>query len=1170
MNFLTRFSLKNATAVLLLVVLITGAGIYSAQTMKQETMPDITIPYIAIATAYPGASPDDVLENVTKPIERALSGTSGLKNLTSTSAENVSLVVLEFDFDTDMDKTKTKVEEALKKIQFPDGVLTPNVTRISFGSFPVLKIAVTNPSVSPLELEEKVKDVVLPSISGVEGVGQAQLETATTRAYYVKLDAAKLRDRNLTYQDVKNQILGNNLSFPTGELTEKGLVKPVRVTGKIENLDQLKNLSIVIYPNQAETMSTAFAQIGKGIGTIGSAVGQLGGAVGQLGQGLSTVSTAFGTQIGLLTAITDLQNNLFNAKMALMSAQATLRDPTASDADKAAATALVSQLTPQVSMMESALSSLRAQLTSLQDQMKQQASTQKLPTSLKPTARKTGSSISVPEPTLEQVTLKELGSVYEGTGKTDAISRMNGSPSVVIDVLKTQEGNTVDVADNVRAKMDEIKDRLPAGTEFTYFLDQSKSVKASIKGMLNEGLLGALFAFVVILLFLGNIRSTIIAAVSIPLSVLIALTFLKQFGVTLNIMTLGGLTVAIGRVVDDSIVVIENIYRHLQMNEKRTENLVLVGAREVTSAITSSTITTVGVFVPLAMVSGIVGKFFVPFATAVSLAMASSLLVAVTVVPLLAKLLMLNGRVRPHAEGGGALVRAYRRTLQVALNHKIVTVVIALGLFGLSLTLLGKVGTSFIPESKEKIVAVDITMKPGTEIAKTDEVAKKIEAIFEKDPDVEQYQTSVGSPKGSLTISGGVEGSNAGHVYAKLKPGVDAQKKIRELRSRVATIDSSAKTSVYLASTIGMGNTSKLQLFVYGDRIEDIQKAAELITAKLSTMEGLENVTNNLSQSKPEIDVNVDQKKASTYGLNTAIVLGTVRQVLGEETVGTVSQKGKVIDIKMGLASSGVDTVSDLKNLEITTPLGKKIKLSQVATVEERPGPVSVFRRNSSEYAEVSAAITAKDAGGLTRKVLSEVDTLGLPAGVSVEVGGSMKSMSESFRQMGLAMIVAIFVVLIVMIIVFGEATAPFAILLSLPLAVIGGLVALYLAGLPLDMPAMVGSLMLIGIVVTNAIVLVDRVQQKMREGMSIRESLIEAGGVRLRPILMTAVATVSALIPMALGRSEGAFMSQSLAVIVIGGLTTSTLLTLVVVPVAFEALETLKARILRKEIAAR
>ncbi|MEJ1518178.1 efflux RND transporter permease subunit [Bacillus cereus] len=1152
MNFLTRFSLKNPAAIVIITILVALGGIFSAVHLKKETMPDISIPIVAIITPYPGASPNDILDDVTKPVEDAIMKIPGVENVNSTSTENVSAVIAQFSFSTDMEEAKRNIEDVVKKLKLPEKSVAPQVTRISFGSFPILKYSISNQNMTPEELEKIVKQVIVKNISGLEGVGQAQLSSDTEKSVYVKLIPEKLKEYNLTSEQVLQQIQAHNVSFPVGGVTIDGTVKPIRIAGNITSLDELKNLQIPIYPNQQEEMKKAFEKIGDGMNSLGKAVGDIGNAVGQLGQGLAGATQGLNGEIQLVSAIHDTESQLIAAKLELNDANKVVKNPQATEQEKAVAMGTIQQLAPQVQIGETALAQMKNQLKEVQKQMAQgtQTKAHEPKREVEPKIEK-----EEEKPKIKQIALKDLAEVTISADDASAISRTDGKNSVGLDILKTQDSNTVDVADVVKKEMNSLKEKLPKGTEFKVIFDQSTYVKESINSMIKEGVMGAVFACIVILLFLRNFRSTFISVISIPLSLLIAMVFLKQVNITLNIMTLGGIALAVGRVVDDSIVVIENVYRHLQKSKVRTVDVIKAGTKEVAKAITTSTITTVAVFLPLGLVDGMIGKVFKPFALTVCLSLLASLLVAVTIVPLMAKFMLLRANLKEEKQEEGKVIKAYQRMLTWSLNHKIITLLISFGLFAGSLAIVPLIGTSFMPASEEKFIDVNVEYPIGTEIAITNKKIVEIEKILEKDKDITMFQTTIGTPKGNINPLGNIGGSNSGSIFLELEKDADVDKVVKHLRKELITKNDKAKISVTQTSPGGDSGSSKIEVVVKGTDIESIKKGARLITKELKKVDGLDNVTNNINESKPEISIEVNQKKASKQGLSTAQIGGTIRDLLGTNQVGSMTVNKEDLNIQMGLKLDPVKKLQDIKELSFTTALGEKIELQQIATVKEIPGPVSILTKDGEQYASVSASITDKNAGAVTLKVQQAIDKLDLPKGVDTQVGGTVEQMNESFQQLGLAIVVAIGAVYLAMVIAFGEAKAPFAILFSLPLAMIGGFAGLLVARIPLDMPAMIGFLMLIGIVVTNAIVLVDRIQERRREGLEVRAALIEAGTVRMRPILMTALATIGALSPLALGLSKGSIMSQSLSIVVIGGLITSTLLTLIVVPVMYELL---------------
>jgi HAE1 family hydrophobic/amphiphilic exporter-1 len=1157
MNWLTRFSLKNTAAVLIIAVLIAFGGSYSAVGLKKETMPDVNIPIIAIITPYPGAAPDDIKDLVSDPLSKSLSGIPGLKDISTTSSDNISAIVAQFDYSANLDDAKQKIEDAVKNVKLPEGVVAPQVTRISFGSFPILKVSLSNKHMSDAALEKQVRESVVSNLTTVAGVGQVNVSTQRDSGVYVRLLPDKLKEKGITFQQVQQQLQGNNMSFPITSLTIGDQSKPVRLSGKMTSADDVGNLLIPIFPDSQKEMANSFSQIGKGVSDLGQAVGQLGQSVGQLGQGMAGMNQALSAQIQLVSAIGDTQNQLTDAKFALQQQNLILSNPTASTEEKAKAQQTIAQLTKQIQIGQTALSAMQQQLKTLQAAMKnagsqsggqQQVQKQQLANAEIPSGQASN------DQTIQLVALKDIAEIKTGSEDASAISRTNGAPSVVLDIIKTQDSNTVDVADDVKTQLDKLKGDLPKGTDVTVVFDQSTAVKQSINGMLKEGILGALFACVVILLFLRNVRSTLISVISIPLSILIAMLFLKQLNITLNVMTLGGLAVAVGRVVDDSIVVIENTYRQIMKAKNRDTSVILLGVKEVASAITSSTLTTMAVFLPLGLVSGMIGKIFLPFALTVVFSLLASLIVAVTVVPLLAKLFLLKQKKLAHEQAGsGKMKKKYQTSLNWALDHKLIVLLGSILLLIGSLSLIPLIGTGFIPQSKEKYLNVDVNYPVGTTLKKTDETVKKVESLLAKEKNIDFYQTTIGSAKGSLNTSGKITGTNSGTIFVKLKDKADVDTIVKKLQQEVNPLtNDKAKIQVTQMNPNG-GSNNNVEVTVTGNNLEEVKAATNNLRKQFSKILDVSDIQNNLSESKPQININVKKDAAAAEGLTTAQIMGSVQQLLTNQKVTSFKVGKDQVDVNLGLKIDPPAKIEDISSLEIKTPLGKTLHLSDVADIKEEQGPVSIQDKNGEQYATITLLSKTNDVGNITKQVTAKLKDVKLPGTVKASIGGVTSQMNEGFSQLGMALLVAIGAVYLVMVIAFGEAKAPFTILFALPLAIIGGLVGLFITGKVLDMPAMIGALMLVGIAVTNAIVLVDRVQQQRKKGLSIREALLEAGATRLRPILMTAIATICALLPMSLGMSEGALLSQSLAIVVIGGLTTSTFLTLIVVPVVYE-----------------
>lgn len=767
------------------------------------------------------------------------------------------------------------------------------------------------------------------------------------------------------------------------------------------------------------------------------------------------------------------------------------------------------------------------------------------------------------------VLLKDIA-IVEAITESTFISRLNGQPAIGVRLYKTKNANAVEFGNNVDKLMDGWKQQYP-NIKFQGLYNSAKDIKESVNGMLKEGILGALLASIMILLFLRNARMTIIVLVSIPLSMLITLMVMAPLGISLNIMTLGGMAIAVGRVVDDSIVVIENIYSQLQKAQERNESVIKLATAQVASAITSSTITTVGVFAPMGMVSGVLGEMFRPFAITLAAALLSSLLVAVTVIPMLAKLLVLGSKnIKSHDEAAiGKVSVFYNKVLHWSLKHRLITVGLALLLFaGSTAGTVPFLATGFLPESdSDKMMEFTVKMPRETTIETMNEKVKEIEAImFEsKDP---AGQPSFDFVESSIGYNGGTDQvPYRSSFFAVASKASNAKELVQDFKKRIGDLlpaGSEADGSVIG----GAGATSGGADFNYmlkGDDLLYLQQAAAHVKERMKEFPELVDIKDSMGESKMEIEINVDQNKARLLDLSSAQIMEGAASWLAEEKIGDLKFDNATFETKVMVDPSFKNSVDKVGQFMLTSPSGSKVALTEVAKVKQIEAAAAIERDQQTQYVRVTAKIDSADKGGVSAKVTQELMKLELPAGVRTEVKGVTDDIQDSFQQMFAAMFASIFIVYLIMVLAFGNGSAPLAILFSLPLAAIGGLIALLITGESINITSLIGFLMLIGVVVTNAIVLIDRVQQLREENYSVRDALIEAGMTRLRPIIMTAGATIIALLPLALGFSKGAVISKGLAVVVIGGLTTSTLLTLVVVPVIYDLIEGFKRRVVRR-----
>lgn len=756
------------------------------------------------------------------------------------------------------------------------------------------------------------------------------------------------------------------------------------------------------------------------------------------------------------------------------------------------------------------------------------------------------------------VKLSDVADLTVG-GEAESISRTNGKDAIGVSIVKSADANTVDVVNAVKAEIDELESA-NEGLDITVAFDQGEPIEASVNTMLSKAVIGALCAIVIILLFLRNIRSTIISVVSIPLSILMAMLALNQMDITLNIMTLGAITVAIGRVIDDSIVVIENIYRRMSLSSEKLKGkeLILEATREMFVPIMASTIVTVAVFLPLGFVSGMVGEVFMPFALTVVFALAASLIVAITVVPMMAHMMFRGGLKanQNHQEKPGALALWYKKVLRWSLDHKLVTFGGAVLLLVGSLLLAPVVGFSFLPADEQKSMIVTYNPAPGETKENVVDMALEAEKILMEREGVTIVQYSIG---GQNPMNPGASKQALFNLtYDKEFEGFTEEKE-----KIVPLLQELGGQGEWKEQNFGGGGLggSTISMNVYGPDMKTIQPVVDELVAKLNENEDLKKIDSSLSETYEQYRIVADREKLSGYGLTAGQVAMALSPVRMQPVITTIEKDGEEVTVYLNVEQRTYNDLSDLENVMIPSPLGTPVALKDVVTIEEGESPNTITRLDDRIYASVSADVTASNVGAVSADLQAMIDDMELPNNVDIDMGGVTEQMNETFSQLGLAILAAIAVVYLVLVLTFGGALTPLAILFSLPFTVIGAMLGLLIFGETISATAMIGALMLIGIVVTNAIVLIDRVIHKEREGMSVREALLEAGVTRLRPILMTAIATVGALLPLAFGFESGGLISKGMAVTVIGGLTSSTLLTLIIVPIVYEFLNRKRAK---------
>lgn len=760
------------------------------------------------------------------------------------------------------------------------------------------------------------------------------------------------------------------------------------------------------------------------------------------------------------------------------------------------------------------------------------------------------------------VKLSDIAEV-ELVGKVQSVSRTNGDDAIAIQIVKEQQANTVDVVNEVKDLIKEEKAKID-GIVIDVSLDQGEPIEESVSTMIEKALFGGLIAVLIILLFLRDFKSTIISIVSIPVSIFMALLLLNWMDITLNIMTLGAITVAIGRVIDDSIVVVENIYRRLHLREEKLTGRALVreATIEMFKPILSSTLVTVAVFAPLIFVGGMVGELFAPFALTMTFALGASLIVAITIVPALSHFLFKKKLYGEKKESShkevGKLANWYKGVLNKSLNHKIITSIIAVVLLAGSLALTPIIGFSFMGSEEDKVMY--LTYTPGAGELKEETLAnvEKVEEEMIKRDDIDIVQISVTEEADQMSAMMGL-GSGGALMYLIFDPEMENFPEVRdEIEEYVFNIGQSGEWKSQNFGGMSMPE-NEISYTFYSEDLTKLNKAVKMVEEEMNENEGLKDVSSSAEEAYVEYTFKVEQDELLQYGLTAGQIVMMLNPTKTKDVLTTVEKDGETLDVIVQQEQSKApESIDDILATPVPTALGKTMPLSELVTVEKGTTMNTLARSKGEYYATVSGTVIDDDISKATSEVDKAIDKLDLPKGVEVGVAGVQADMTETFTQLGAAMLAAIAIVYFILVVTFREGVAPFAILFSLPFAVIGSFVGLLIADETISVSVMMGLLMLIGIVVTNAIVLVDRIIHMEREGMTLREAVLEAGATRLRPILMTAIATVGALIPLAIGSGGGGLISKGLGITVIGGLISSTLLTLIVVPIVYEVLSKL------------
>jgi len=1032
-TYITGLALRRGPVTILAFVLILAAGLFTFVNLPVEVLPRVQFPLMTVNVDYPNAGSEEVLKDVTYPLEQHLNGLDNLETIQSTSIEGTSILLLFYEYGSNMEQAQKELESRLVSMELPDGTTRPEVGGIDPGSEPILQLSLTSDILDFAAMSAIVDAQIEPAVNSVEGVNLVSVAGVQEFQLLVQIDPTKLAalqenpllktPDQISISRIAKELRESNFSVPSGFQFDGSQMISVRTINYVDSIEEIQNIPLIILEN-------------------------------------------------------------------------------------------------------------------------------------------------------EVINLGDVAEILLAPSSQNSISRTNGYSSLGISVTKEPNANTVDVS---KAALQKVRDvSIIEGIEVVEIYNAGPEIESQLNTLKSEGMYGFIFAVAGVFLFLLNVRKgflrgltlslrpTSVIALTIPISILGGVLLMGFTDLTLNIMTLGGLAISVGRVVDDSIVVLENVYRHMQRGES-PKVAAFNATKEVAAPITASTLTTIVVFAPLGFIQGLVGSFFFPFCIAVSFALISSLVVSVTLVPVVGAFILRPGDLSD--EGGDSslslIQRIYKPTLQWALGHKLASVGIAFALCLASLGLLRFIPVIFFPTGPDRYISIDIFVPPTSTPDQSNSAVLVAEQELEnlrKIGQVENYLTTIGD-EGLASFPGAGSPSSA-NIFVNVDSSAPAS-----ITDALRFSLSPTATSEYKV-TEGSGGPPEagLELRITAGSLEAVSKVNQEILEALKDVSSVENVESDLTGTRPEMVIKVNSESASRLGLTPREVASRISEPMKGQMIGNFSIEGKDVEVLLTVQSSINSGMDSIDELIIAGPLGSAPAKELIETFQQET-PITIARTDGRRSATIRGEITGED----TRKVGMEISDIALMIekrnpGVSIVSGGIFADIEEGFRDIFLAMAISIILVYLVMVGSLGSLRNPFVILFSLPLAAIGALVGLAVTGSALGLPSMMGLLLLIGLVVTNAIVLISFVQQLQDQGMTVRESLIEGGLVRLRPILMTAVTTGAALIPLAVfvGDEGGGIIGADLAIVVIGGLASSTFLTLLVIPIIYEFMHETMPKFLR------
>lgn len=1008
---LSDFSIKRPKFTIVVMIILMLLGMVSLTRLPLQLMPNIQPPIAAVATTYQGAGPEEVMDDVTVPIESALSSVNGLTNISSQSQESSSIVILEFGYDMTIDEVESDITRALDGVELPEQAGDPSFLEFDISMMPSIQMAVSSQGESVAEYQGQV-DELITELENIEGVASITENGSVTEEIQVNLDIDALSEAQMTQSDVAGLIEANNISIPNATIvdTEDRTSISTRTVSDIDSIETLRELVIADLP---------------------------GG---------------------------------------------------------------------------------------------------------------------------ETLTLDDIADVTVAEQESNTITRLNQSDALSIDVMLASDAN----ASMVNSEFNEVLDEKLSEDEFSNLTvetlyDEGEYIDLAINSVYTSLISGAILAMVILFAFLRNLKAPLIIGLAIPFSVITTFALLFFTDISINLMTLGGLALGIGMLVDNSVVVIENIYRHLSMG-KTSRQAASEGTKEVASAIIASTLTTAAVFLPVVFVSGLVGQLFTPLAITVVFSLFASLFVALTVVPMMASRMLVTPKeniekVRTERPYMKVLMRFTRWTLQHRLLVMIITVLLVIaGIFGIV-----NQGMTLMPESDEGAITIEVEKEQGTIYEDTLETVQKIENTLEEQSEIDMYLSNVGSLQPMMSMS---EETNKASITATLvgqdDRSVTTNEFISNIEDEIEGLDDSAEINVIPMSQSGMsGEPNTLMLSVSDDNAERLQESENTIIEELEADSKIEGVSSSREDMVEEMQIVVNRDAARENGLQPAQIGQALYEASNGVEASTIESDNEFMSINVKYPSTYLDSVENFRTLEIPNAEGEYIQISEVATLEETEMLPMITRDDQEETSELtvtySSDMSLNEAGTYVEDIVAGAD---FDENTHYSVGGDLEMLGDAIPQMLLAIVLGVVFIYLVMVAQFESFRHPFIVIMAMPLSIVGVMAALVLTDSPLSVVSFVGIIMLLGIVVNNSILLVDYTNQQKEKGIPTIEALELSVQHRFRPIVITALTTALGMLPLAIGVGEGGEMIAPMGTVVIGGLVSSTFFTLFVIPIFYSYID--------------